>query len=84
MRLPFEPVTLSVEQITELKQQLVDLRHDVNNKTALMLSAVEMIRRKPESAANMLDTFARQPQKINEAVTQFSKNLENVLGIAKQ
>jgi hypothetical protein len=84
MRLPSEPVTLSVEQISELKQQLVDLRHDVNNKTALMLSAVEMIRRKPESAANMLDTFARQPQKINEAVTQFSKNLESALGITRQ
>ena len=73
MRLPSEPVTLSVEQISELKQQLIDLRHDVNNKTALMLSAVEMIRRKPESTANMLDTFARQPKKSTRRSRNFPK-----------
>ena len=49
MSLPSEPVTLSVEQIGELKQKLSDLRHDVNNNISLMLSAVEMIRRRPET-----------------------------------
>jgi hypothetical protein len=76
-----EPVTLSAEEIAELKQKLTDLRHDINNNTALMLSAVEMIRRRPESLANMMDSFARQPKKINEAVAQFSSALENALRI---
>jgi hypothetical protein len=83
MSLPSEPVTLSVEEIRELKQKLTDLRHDVNNSIALMLSAVEMIRRKPESRDTMLDSFARQPQKITNAVAQFSKDLEAALHISK-
>lgn len=83
MPLPSEPVTLSVEQISELKQKLSDLRHDVNNKVALMLSAVEMIRRRPESTENMLDSFARQPQKLLEAVTEFSAALESALKITR-
>jgi hypothetical protein len=83
MSLQPEPVTLSTEQIVELKQQLSDLRHDVNNKVALMLSAIEMIRRRPESMEKMMDSFARQPRQINEVVTQFSKALENALGISK-
>jgi hypothetical protein len=83
MPLPSEPVTLSVEQIKELKHQLTDLRHDVNNKVALMLSAVEMIRRRPENATNMLDSFARQPEKLIEAVAKFSTALESALQITK-
>lgn len=83
MSLPTEPVTLSVEQIRELKQKLSDLRHDVNNNVALMLSAVEMIRRKPESRDSMLDSFARQPQKVTDAVTRFSKDLEAALQISR-
>jgi hypothetical protein len=83
MPLPSEPVTLNVEQIAELKQKLSDLRHDVNNKVALMLSAIEMIRRRPESTGEMLDSFARQPQKLLEAVAEFSTALEAALKITK-
>lgn len=84
MSLPSEPVTLSVEQIGELKQKISDLRHDVNNNVALMLSALEMIRRRPESIEKMLDSFARQPKKINETIAQFSTDLERVLQIKRQ
>lgn len=83
MPLPSEPVTLSIEQIGELKQKLADLRHDVNNKVALMLSAVEMIRRRPESTETMLDSFSRQPQKLVEAVTEFSAAFEAALKITR-
>jgi hypothetical protein len=83
MSLPSQPVTLSVEQISELKQKLTDLRHDVNNNIALMLSAVEMIRRKPESRDAMLESFSRQPQKVTDAVARFSKDLEAALQITR-
>ena len=66
MPLPLQPVTLSAEQIGELKQKLADLRHDINNNVALMLSAIEMMRRRPESFEKMLDSMARQPHRINE------------------
>ena len=83
MPLPSEPVTLSVEQIRDVNQKLADLRHDVNNNIALMLSALEMIRRRPETVEKMLESFARQPQKVIDAVTQFSKNLETALHITR-
>lgn len=83
MSLPTEPVTLSVEQIRELKQKLSDLRHDVNNNIALMLSAIEMIRRRPESVEKMLDSMERQPRRVNETVIEFSKGLEKALHINK-
>jgi len=83
MSLPSEPVTLSVEQIRGINQKLADLRHDVNNNIALMLSALELIRRRPETVEKMLESLARQPQKVIDAVTQFSKDLESALHITR-
>jgi hypothetical protein len=79
MPLPSEPVTLSAEQVAELKRNLVDLRHDLNNNVALILSAIEMMRRRPDTFEKMLDSMARQPHRITEAVVQFSKALETAL-----
>lgn len=79
MSLPSEPVTLSAEQVAELKRNLADLRHDINNNVALLLSAVEMMRRRPETMEKMLESMGRQPHRINETVIQFSKTLENAL-----
>jgi hypothetical protein len=83
MRLPSEPVTLSVEQIRELKDKIADLQHDVNNSVSLMLAAVELIRGRPEKSESMMDSFSRQPRKILEAVTQFSRSLESTIGITR-
>ena len=83
MSLPSEPVTLSVEEIGELKKQLTVLRHDVNNNVSLMLAAVEMMRRRPERSEAMLDSFARQPERITEAVAKFTKELESALHITR-
>jgi hypothetical protein len=62
-----------------LKRNLADLRHDINNNVALLLSAIEMMRRRPETFEKMLDSMARQPHRINEAVVQFSKALETAI-----
>ncbi|HTV41048.1 MAG TPA: hypothetical protein VMF08_10765 [Candidatus Sulfotelmatobacter sp.] len=78
-----EPVTLSAEQVAELKRNLADLRHDINNNVALMLSAVEMMRRRPETFDKMLESIGRQPHRITEAVVQFSKALERALQVVK-
>jgi hypothetical protein len=83
MSLPSHSVTLTVEQIADLKAKLADLRHDINNNVALLLSAIEMMRRRPDTFEKMLDSMARQPQRINEAVIQFSKTLETVLQITR-
>ncbi|HXC34392.1 MAG TPA: hypothetical protein VNV43_00860 [Candidatus Acidoferrales bacterium] len=83
MPLPSEPVTLSVEQIVELNRNLADLRHDINNNVALILSGIEMMRRRPDTFERMLDSMARQPQRITETVAQFSKALETALQITR-
>jgi SepF-like predicted cell division protein (DUF552 family) len=83
MPLPNDPVTLSVEEIAELKQLLSAMRHDVNNHLSLMMAAVELIRRKPETAERMLKTMSDQPAKITSAVAQFSNKLEIALHLHK-
>jgi hypothetical protein len=81
MALPTEPVILNVEQINELNQKLVTLRHDVNNQLSLIMAAVELIRRKPEGSERMLAMLVEQPHKIADSLTQFSGEMEAALCI---
>jgi hypothetical protein len=83
MALPTEPVTLNVEQIQELNRKLSTLRHDVNNYLMLIVTALELLRLKPEGTERMLNMMAEQPQKIGAAITQFSGELESALHIAR-
>jgi hypothetical protein len=83
MPLPTDPVTLSVEQITELNRKLSALRHDVNNKLSLIAASVELLRRRPEDAGRLLNSLAEQPKIIAEAIAQFSRELESALGITR-
>ena len=76
-------MTLSVEQVAELKRNLSTLRHDTNNNLSLMMAAVELIRRKPESAERLWVTFNDQPPKITETIAQFSQKLETLLHIRR-
>jgi hypothetical protein len=83
MPLPSQPVTLTVEQIRELNKKISDMRHDVNNDLALMMASVELIRRKPESAERMWKGLTEKPLKVANAVTEFSHELEKILGITR-
>ena len=83
MSSPIEPVNLSAEQVTELKQQLSTMRHDINNHLSLMMAASELIRRKPDTAERMWNTISEQPPKITESMAVFSKKLETALGLKR-
>jgi hypothetical protein len=83
MGLPTEPVTLSVAQIDELNQKLSSMRHNVNNHLALLVAALELIRRKPDLAMKMVDSMAQQPDKMNEEIQRFSAEFENAFGITR-
>ena len=83
MELPTRPVTLTVEQIGELNQQLANLRHDVNNKLSLILAAVDVTQYKPQMIDRMMATVAEQPQKIIDAVAVFSAEFEKTFGIKR-
>jgi len=83
MGLPSEPVTLSVEQITELNRKLSDLRHDINNHLSLIVAAAELIKFNPDVAQRMCATLAEQPGKIADCITKFSDLFEEKLRITR-
>jgi len=79
MAAPNHSVTLTPEQVAELREKLADVRHNVNNYLALIVAGTELMRRKPESAARFLDSFSEPPQKIADEIQSFSKYLEEKL-----
>jgi hypothetical protein len=83
MELPTQPVTLTVEQITELNQKLATLRHDVNNKLSLIIAAVDVLQYKPQMIDRMIATVGEQPQQIIDALTGFSVEFERMFGIKR-
>ena len=42
MGLPSQPVTLTVEQVSELNRKLSAMRHDINNNLSLVMAAMSM------------------------------------------
>jgi hypothetical protein len=83
MGLPNEPITLSVEKVTDLNLQFATMRHDINNHLSLIMAAVELIRYKPEMAEKMMATLVEQPPKISAALRKFSIEFDRALGITK-
>ena len=83
MGLPTQPVTLSIEQLTDLNRKLSTMRHDINNNLSLMMAAAELIRHKPQMAERMLTTLFEQPPKITESIGKFSAEFEKLFGITR-
>ena len=83
MRMPSQPVHMSVEQIQDLNHKLSTLRHDINNHLSLIMAAAELIRHKPQMAERMMETLVEQPQKITNAMNKFSSDFENTFGILR-
>jgi len=84
MTVPNVPTTLTPQQVADLNEKLSHLRHDVNNQLALMTAALELVRFRPELQQKMLDTLAEQPPRITAAISQFSAEFEQALGIVRQ
>jgi hypothetical protein len=80
---PRQTVPLSPEQVENLKGKLSDLRHNVNNHLALMVAALELIRRKPDMLARLVNNLTDQPQKILDEIKKFSEELERALKITR-
>ena len=83
MELPGQPITLTVEQIAELNQQLANFRHDINNNLALIMAGLEVVKRKPQLSEKMMATVTDQPPKIAEAVAKFAAEFDKALGITR-
>jgi len=83
MALPRETVPLTAGQVANLDRQFSELRHNVNNHLALMVAAMELIRRKPESATRVIDNLLDQPQKILEEIRRFATEFDRNLKITR-
>lgn len=83
MVLPEQPVTLTVEQIAALNNELANMRHDINNHLSLVMAAVELIRAKPHMTERMTNTLIEQPSKISAAMTQFCGQFETAFGLKR-
>jgi hypothetical protein len=83
MSLPTQPITLNPEQIADLNRKLSNLRHNVNNHLSLVVAAAELMRRKPEEAIRFIGCLSDRPEKINQEVSIFSRELEKALQITR-
>lgn len=83
MPLPNEPVTLSPEQVDELRKKLGTMRHDINNHLSLIVAAAELIKINPDAVGRMSATLSEQPAKISAHITAFSTAVDKLLGIKK-
>lgn len=83
MVLPDKPITLTVEQVSDLNKKLSNLRHDINGDLALIVAAAELIKLNPSTAERMLTTLLEQPTKIRERADKFSTEFEKTLGIKR-
>ena len=83
MGMPDRPVTLSVEQVSDLNSKLASMRHDINNYMTVVTSAAELTRGKPDVAARLMPAVLEQVPRVIEAVRAFSGEFERTLGIFK-
>lgn len=83
MGLPEKPITLTPEQIEELNTALSDTRHNVNNHIALIVGAIELIKRKPEALEKWMNSLSQQPDKIRDEMKGFSESFEATLQITR-
>lgn len=77
------PVTLSEAQILALHQKLRSMRHDVNGRLANIVAAAELMRLRPESAAERLALLLEQPHRAAESIAEFSNEFEALLGLKR-
>jgi hypothetical protein len=82
MGLPTQPVSINPAELAELNNQLSEMRHNINNHLTLMVTALELIRRKPESAARLVVNLIEVPARIRTDITQFSEQFERSLKIS--
>jgi uncharacterized membrane protein len=81
---PSGPVSLSETEIVALHEKLRAMRHDVNGRLANIVAATELMRLRPETAAERMKLLLEQPHKAAEAIAEFSREFETVLGLKRE
>ncbi len=83
---PTEPVTLTVEQVTQLERELTEMRHDINGDITVLFSAVQLMRYNPSRAQETLaniDLSALQ-EKFRKRVDGFTAEFNRLLQVRRE
>jgi hypothetical protein len=83
MVVPNTPATLTQAQVIELNNQLIHMRHEINNQLAMVVAALELMRFRPEMRDKMIATISQQPPMIQAEVAKFSTEFEQAFGITR-
>jgi uncharacterized membrane protein len=78
------PVSLTEEQVLALHEKLRVMRHDVNGRLANIVAAAELMRMRPESAAERLKLLLDQPHKAAESIAEFSREFEQLFRLKRE
>jgi hypothetical protein len=78
---PSGPVALTENQIIALHEKLRTMRHDVNGRLANIIAAAELMRLRPETAADRLPMLLEQPHKAAQSIALFSQQFEEAFGL---
>jgi hypothetical protein len=78
------PVSLTEEQVLVLHEKLRVMRHDVNGRLANIVAAAELMRMRPESAAERLKLLLEQPHKAAESIAEFSREFEQLFRLKRE
>jgi len=81
MSIPTHPVTLTPQQVEELRQKLAKMRHDINNHLSLISFAVEILRTKSDMVERMAGTISDQSPKIQADLAEYTAEFELALGL---
>jgi hypothetical protein len=77
-------MSLTEEQIMDLHEKLRTMRHDVNGRLANIVAAAELMRLRPESAAERMQILLEQPHKAAESIAAFSREFEALFGLKRE
>jgi len=78
------PVSLTEEQVLVLHEKLRVMRHDVNGRLANIVAAAELMRMRPETAAERLKMLLDQPHKAAESISEFSREFEQLFRLKRE
>ena len=78
------PVSLTEEQVLALHEKLRVMRHDVNGRLANIVAAAELMRMRPETAAERLKMLLDQPHKAAESISEFSREFEQLFRLKRE
>ena len=78
------PVSLTEEQVLALHEKLRVMRHDVNGRLANIVAAAELMRMRPETAAERLKLLLDQPHKAAESIAEFSREFEQLFRLKRE